>query len=324
VRASIGHAAAALVFVLASGYLLQANDSAVAAPPSEPQLPLPPEIITTNVTSDRDYYVTHQQVVALGRRTIDLPILMYHYIRTPPSPYLDLVGYNLSISPHDFEVQMSWLAANGYHPVDFNDVRAYFAGTRPLPSKPVVITLDDGYRDLYTTAYPILASHGFKAVAYIVSGFVGWRQYVTAAQIVEMDHHGIEIAAHTVNHANLARTSWPLILYELSYSKRWLEKLVGHPVIDFAYPSGQFNQEVISALRLTGYDTATTEQYSTEHSRADRYTWTRDRVSGGESLANFIFYLGPVMPSVTETAVNVETAGLQPTTNSPPTSFPAN
>jgi peptidoglycan/xylan/chitin deacetylase (PgdA/CDA1 family) len=299
--------------------MLQASDSAIPATVSDAPLPMPPEIITTNVTSDRDYFVMHRQVVALGRSTLDLPILMYHYIRTPPSPYKDLVGYNLSISPHDFEMQMDWLAAHGYHPVDFNDVRAYFAGARPLPSKPVVITLDDGYRDLYTTAYPILASHGFKAVAYIVSGFVGWKQYVTSDQVVEMDHHGIEVACHTVDHADLARASWPQLMNELVNSKRYLEKLVGHPVVDFAYPSGQFNQTVIAALRQTGYDTAVTELYSTAHSRGDRYTWTRVRVAGGESLTNFSLLLGRVMPSVTDTAVNVETAGLQPSATSPAT-----
>jgi peptidoglycan/xylan/chitin deacetylase (PgdA/CDA1 family) len=203
-------------------------------------------------------------------------------------------------------------------------MRAYCSGAKALPSKPVVITLDDGYRDLYTTAYPILASNGFKAVAYIVSGFVGWKQYVTSDQIVEMDHHGIEIACHTVNHANLARASWPELMIELVNSKRYLEKLVGHPVVDFAYPSGRFDQTVIAALRQTGYDTAVTEMYSTVHSRGDRYTWTRVRVAGGESLANFILFLGPVMPSVTETAVNVETAGLQPSTGTSPATFPAN
>jgi peptidoglycan/xylan/chitin deacetylase (PgdA/CDA1 family) len=291
---------------------------------SDSPVVLPPEIITTDVTSDRDYFRSHRQVIALGRKTLDFPILMYHYIRTPPSRDGDLVGYNLSISPHDFQVQMDWLAAHGYHPVDFNDVRAYFAGLRPLPSKPVVITLDDGYRDLYTTAFPILVSHGFKAVAYIVSGFVGWKRYVTADQIVEMDRRGIEIAAHTVNHADMARSSWPQLMYELVNPRRYLENLVGHPVVDFAYPSGKFNETVIRALQQTGYDTAVTERYSTVHSRADRYTWTRDRVMGGESLATFILYLGPVMPSVTETAINVETAGLQPSTSKSPASFPAN
>ena len=82
--------------------------------------------------------------------------------------------------------ELDWLARTGFHTVDFNDVRAYFAGTRPLPTKPVVITFDDGYADLYSAAFPILAEHDFKAVAYIVSGFLGWPGYVTADQVVQL------------------------------------------------------------------------------------------------------------------------------------------
>jgi len=99
------------------------------------------------------------------------------------------------VSPDDFTAQMDWLMVNRYHPVDFNDMRAYFAGTTPLPSRPVVITFDDGYADLYTTAYPILAAHHFKAVAYIVSSFVGQSRYVTKEQVLEMDRKGIQIAS---------------------------------------------------------------------------------------------------------------------------------
>jgi hypothetical protein len=63
--------------------MLQANDSALPATVSDSPLPLPPEIITTNVTSDRDYLVTKRQVVALGRKTLDLLILLFHSNRTP-------------------------------------------------------------------------------------------------------------------------------------------------------------------------------------------------------------------------------------------------
>ncbi len=231
----------------------------------------------------------------------------YALLRTPPSTRLDLLGYKLSVAPEVFQAQMDWLNLHGYHPVNFNQVRAYFAGVEPLPAKPVVITLDDGYRDLYTAAYPILKAHGFTAVAYIVSSFVDQSPYVTRAQILEMDRGGIEIASHTVHHANLAGMSYGGAMNELVQSKQWLEQLVGHTVVDFAYPSGKFTPQTMVAVERAGYSTAVTEQVSITHSMDDRYRWTRVRVGGGESLQDFVLGLGTCMAAVTVTNVDVET-----------------
>jgi peptidoglycan/xylan/chitin deacetylase (PgdA/CDA1 family) len=302
-------AAAVLLTVMATGYLLQVSDQGALR-----HLPraLHPVVIAVRAEAKsaaflHEYFFSHLDVVPVGRRNITLPILMYHYVRTPPSMRSDLLGYKLSVSPADFTGQMDWLSMHGYHPVDFNDVRAYFTGAQPLPANPVVITFDDGYADLYTTAYPILAAHGFKAVAYIVSGFVGWTLYVSAAQVVQMDQNGIEIASHTVDHANLARSSYASVMRELVDSKHALEGIVGHPVLDFAYPSGQFNAQTVAAVQQAGYDTAVTTMFSVDHSIADRYVWTRVRVGGGESLAEFTSSLGRPMPSTTIKTVDIET-----------------
>ena len=263
-----------------------------------------PEWMTS--VSNHQILLTHKRVIPLGRASIRVPILMYHYIRSAPSIYKDYVGYRLSVTPADFRTQMDWLAGHGYNPVDFNDLREYFAGREPLPSKPVVLTFDDGYSDLYTTAYPVLHEYRFKAVAYIVTSFVGTSRYVTAAQVLEMDHNGIQIASHTVDHANLAGTSLSWATQQLASSRTWLQQLVGHPVIDFAYPSGKFNSGVVGALQATGYDTAVTELPGTVHARADRYLWTRVRVGGGESLSDFVQNLGPVEPWIDITALTTE------------------
>jgi hypothetical protein len=95
-------------------------------------------------------------------------------------------------------------------------------------------------------------------------------------------------------------------MQELVDSKRWLEQLVGHPVLDFAYPSGKFNPQVVSEVQMAGYDTAVTTMTSVDHSRADRYVWTRVRVGGGESLADFTLNLGTPMPSKTITVLEIE------------------
>jgi peptidoglycan/xylan/chitin deacetylase (PgdA/CDA1 family) len=297
------------VALVAAGFLLLQIGDSTAVPEASAAMLEKQAPFGMAAGTDHEFFLTHTRVIPIGRASISVPILMYHYIRAAPSIYLDRLGYRLTVTPDDFRGQMDWLSVNGYHPVDFNDLRAYFGGLAALPSKPLVITLDDGYSDLYTTAYPILKSFHFKAVAYIVTSFVGQSRYVTSDQVVEMDQNGIQIASHTIDHANIGGASLGSATYQLATSKAWLQDLTGHSVVDFAYPSGKFSSSAVYALQATGYDTAVTELPGTVHSRADRYTWTRIRVGGGESLSDFIYSLGPEEPWVDVTAVSTHQPG---------------
>ncbi len=267
-----------------------------------PQLLSPPTQFYSNTGGAPRFQSVTNGYIPLGRTEISVPILMYHYIGDLPKTY-DRLTYNLTVTPANFTKQMDYLRDHGYHPITFDAIREYFNGQQPLPSRPVVITIDDGYRDLYTNAFPILQAHNFKAVAYIVTSFLNRPRYVTPDMIVEMDKAGIEIGSHTVDHADVARASAPYVTYEVVSSKQWLEKLLGHPVIDFAYPSGQFNILDEQILEQAGYSTAVTEQESTYHIWATRYAWSRTRVWGAWKLADFIKGLGPVEPFVVGTTM---------------------
>jgi peptidoglycan/xylan/chitin deacetylase (PgdA/CDA1 family) len=225
-------------------------------------------------------------VLAPGPAALNVPILTYHYIRVNPDRY-DRMGFALSVTPADFAAQMDWLARNGYHPITTEDLYAFLQGARGLPSKPVILTFDDGYTDFFTTALPVLISHDFRAEAYVVSGFVGQPGYMTAAQVREADRSGIEIGSHTVSHANLATASFGAVRAQIAESKAFLEQLIGHPVVSFCYPSGKFNSAVASQVAAAGYHDATTTYFGYRHALGDRYIWTRLRVSGGEPLDQF-------------------------------------
>jgi peptidoglycan/xylan/chitin deacetylase (PgdA/CDA1 family) len=240
-----------------------------------------------------------ETVIPVRRRAVDVPILEYHYIRKNVDPR-DGLGFRLSVTPSHFSAQMNWLDAHGYHPVTFDDLREYFAGTRPLPSRPVVLTFDDGYEDFYTTAEPILRRHNFRSVAYVVPGFWGRQAYMTAAQVSTLDRSGlVEIASHTVDHVDLAIESGGERAYELDRSRDILEHLLGHAVLDFCYPSGEFGNGAVGAVAAAGYSTATTEMPGSELTWSSRLMWPRVRVNGGETLAEFVAALGRPEPFVT-------------------------
>jgi peptidoglycan/xylan/chitin deacetylase (PgdA/CDA1 family) len=237
-----------------------------------------------------------QLVIPPGLTRVHVPILEYHYIRVNPNPR-DRLGFNLSVTPANFQAQMDWLTAHGYHAIDLAALRAYFAGQVDLPAKPVVLTFDDGYRDLYSTAWPILRAHGFTAVSYVVPGFLAGKGYMTPDQVSQLGRAGIEIGSHTVHHVDLTKADPAALRIELEASKGYLEQLLGRPVLDFCYPSGRFNQTVEAAVEAAGYQSATTELPGTALSWANRLAWTRVRVAGGEQLSAFATSLGPSDPT---------------------------
>jgi peptidoglycan/xylan/chitin deacetylase (PgdA/CDA1 family) len=224
--------------------------------------------------------------LAPGPSSINVPILTYHYIRVNPDRS-DRMGFALSVTPSDFAAQMDWLAQSGYHTITTEDLFTYLNGYGGLPSKPVILTFDDGYADFYTTALPILRSHGFVGVSYVVSGFVGWPGYMTSAQIREADRSGMEIGSHTVTHPNLAILPAAAVWSQLTQSKGFLEQVVGHPVTSFCYPSGKYTPAVASAVAAAGFHDATTTRFGYSYTIANRYAWSRLRVSGGETLDTF-------------------------------------
>jgi peptidoglycan/xylan/chitin deacetylase (PgdA/CDA1 family) len=224
--------------------------------------------------------------LAPGPGSMNVPILTYHYIRVNTDRN-DRMGFALSVTPSDFAAQMDWLAQNGYHTITTEDLYTYLNRYGGLPSKPVILTFDDGYADFYTTALPILRSHGFVAVSYVVSGFVGWPGYMTSAQVREADRSGMEIGSHTVNHPNLANLSAGAVHTQIVESKDSLEQVVGHPVVSFCYPSGKYTSAVAAAVAAAGFHDATTTRYGYSYTLANRYVWSRLRVSGGEPLDQF-------------------------------------
>lgn len=116
----------------------------------------------------------------------------------------------------------------------------------------MVCTFDDGYKSLADDALQILKKHHFTATVFVCTGLIGknnsWnnkdarlREHLDAIDIVRLKAEGWEIASHGVLHKNLLKLSDMEIDYELSESKKTLERLVGF-CETYAYPYGAYNK----------------------------------------------------------------------------------
>jgi len=159
------------------------------------------------------------------------PILAYHGVGTDYS----WGGKRYFVSPAEFENQVKYLSDNGYTAITINQLDSIKS-----VDKPVILTFDDGYEDVYTYAYPILKKYGMHASIFIISDFIGKGHYLTTNQILSM-MDVFDIESHTKTHPSLAKIDKDTVNYELSQSKADIKKLIGKPVCAIAYPNSSFD-----------------------------------------------------------------------------------
>lgn len=219
--------------------------------------------------------------------SIKLPILTYHYIGNNPNPE-DLARDNLSVNPVDFEAQMEYLSKNGYKSISLDTAYQTLIGNSPLSEKAVVLTFDDAYIDFYHNAYPILKRFNLSATVFAPTGLIDQGYYMSWNQIKEIDQGGlISVQSHSVNHSNLAASSYEQLQIEIKASKQVLEQELGKSVNWFAYPYGISNQTVWDEVKKAGYIGAVGTWSPNIVSEGVILNMPRIKVSGNISLENF-------------------------------------
>lgn len=209
-----------------------------------------------------------------------VPILMYHSISDNPKNLLCL-------APAKFREQMTYLRQAGYHAITAKELADWGTG-KPLADKPVLITLDDGYRDNYTNAYPSLKDAGMKATIYVITGSIGSNNSLTQDMLKEMSASGVvEFGAHTVSHLDLTTLSGARLHDEIYNSKQQLEEVLGVPVTSFCYPSGRFNQSTVEAVKQAGYLSAVTTKPGEAEVAQGMLTLHRLRINGDITIEQF-------------------------------------
>lgn len=213
-----------------------------------------------------------------------VPILMYHVIGyiPPGAPYPDLW-----VSPELFARQMHALRIAGYHAVTLDAVLANWDHDAPLPSKPIVLSFDDGYAGQSRYAAPVLRRLGWPGVLYLVVHNLG-HGGISARRVRGLIAGGWELGSHTLTHPDLTRLSPGAVRTELRRSRVLLHRRFGVPVDAFCYPAGRYDPAVESAVRAAGYRSATTEVPGAATPSGDRYALPRIRVRGAESPAELV------------------------------------
>lgn len=217
-----------------------------------------------------------------------VPVLMYHRIdNLSETESKNELLSDLTVSPQNFEEQVTYLVENGYTILSVYDVQKAIIEQGELPEKAVAITMDDGYRDNFEQAFPILQKHGVAATIFLVGKTVGSPRHVTWEMISEMKGEGMTYGSHTMTHPDLTILSTERQNYELADSKALFESRILEPITTLAYPAGRFNKQVMQQVEAAGYLTAWDKGGGPVQPGHDPFRLPRVRVNGSTTLKQF-------------------------------------
>ncbi len=222
-------------------------------------------------------------------REVQVPILMYHHIAVPP-PDADAIRRDLSVAPPDFEEQLRYLAKAGYHSISLRDLIYHLAIGQRLPRKPIILTFDDGYRDNYTHAYPLLKKYGFGGTFFLVTAPIDQEheEHLSWDQVKEMSAGGMQFEPHTYTHPDLRGQPVDYVVWQIMASKEAAEERTGQTSRFFSYPSGRYDQQVVDVLRSAYFWGAVTINQDTQQSSQQPFELKRIRIRGSDTLEDFV------------------------------------
>ena len=180
-----------------------------------------------------------------------------HRVRKNLSSDIDLRKYE--ITQTRLESLINDCLNKGYEFVSIDDVYEFVSGKRRCKSRFISVTLDDGYEDNYSVAYPIFKKYNIPFCIYIT------KEYITGdkkacdlvdfkmlkdEQIVELSKDPLcTLGGHTKSHVHLSSLNLSEQRNEIKECNIWLRKLIGKPIQHFAFPYGDYSYDTIAIVK---------------------------------------------------------------------------
>jgi len=219
---------------------------------------------------------------------LDVPILLYHH--TQPMEMADLLGHGpLTVDSNIFDEQVHYLVENGYTLLSADELISALREHRQLPSKSVLVTVDDGYEDNYTYAFMTAKKYNVVINFMIPTGLVGKPGYMTWDHVKEMAKSPFaKLYNHTWTHAELGSADREKIELEITTSQKDFEEELGFKPNIFTYPYGSYSDLAIEVLKEQGFIAAFTTEGGTRQCDSNLMKLYRLHI-GNEPLSGYGF-----------------------------------
>lgn len=183
-----------------------------------------------------------------------------HRVRDNLSSDINLRKYE--ITPTRLESLIYDCLNKGYDFVSMDEVYDFVSGRKRCKSKFIAVTLDDGYEDNYSIAYPIFKTYNIPFCVYVAQSYITGEK--RSSEIVDFKMLSLDqlkalseeplctLGGHTKSHCRLSRLSKDQQIDEIVSGKEWLEHIIDKPVFHFAFPYGDYNKNSIDIMKECG------------------------------------------------------------------------
>lgn len=229
-------------------------------------------------TAKRKVIVSEKKKIATTTSKSGLPVLMYHFFY---DKNVSSGKDNNYMEISDFEDQIKYLTDNDFYFPTWQEVEDYIEGKINLPSKSVVITVDDGDDSFFELAVPIIQKYNAKATSFIITSWYGYRANNKQANISYQSHSD---CMHEGANGKGVMLSWTYdkIMEDVKQSS----KTLGGSTV-FCYPFGHYNDLDKKVLKDAGYRLAFTTEGGRVYKGSDKFALPRVRMAKGISLSTF-------------------------------------
>lgn len=216
-----------------------------------------------------------------------VPIAMYHSVNPGALP-----ENRIAVSAQTFERQMRFLKKHHYNVLPLESVATLIKERKKIPSKTIAITFDDGYKDNYIYAFPILKKYNLPATIFIITDEVGRADRLSWDEIKTMQDSGIiTFGSHTLGPEPLINIKSEQDLKKQIFdSKKILEEKLGRQIGAFSYPAGRFNDRIRQLVMTAGYKLAVATNPGKKFADDDIFALKRLRISANCNNL-FIFWV---------------------------------
>ena len=219
-------------------------------------------------------------------------ILGYHSFIKEEDRIKQNVTDNMVMNIETFEKQLKFLKINNYKTLTLEEFYCFHQGTCKIPRKSILITMDDGYQSNYDLAFSLLKKYDMHAVVF----YLGMNEDGENKTFMDLEtinkiykkYPNIEIASHSYNlhEKGAINQEKEKILKDIKKMK----KIVNSKY--YAYPFGEYNDNMLESLKETGYKMAFTFGPGEEHRKAsrkdDKYLIPRLNISNDMPLWKYI------------------------------------